>query len=448
MTAPNHVLGGLVITGLFGSFLNLNILSNPLYIGATIFGALIPDIDYTKSLIGRFFRPISKYLNQRFGHRTITHSLAALFVSSLLGGVIENTFLQQTTISKIYFLGFFSHLILDMMTVQGVPLFYPFFRNPCVLPGNPNARFKTGNFQSETLIFCFFLLSFVFLQPLFENGFWTQYNRYFGTPKHLASEFHKSNKALKVKYKIKRGTELLTGEGICLSANDSKITLLEENGFHHLNKDQYTIVEVIPEQTNSALHFSTMQFFNIDIDSLNLLLQQQPIKQLEIFANHPFSYFHNGISKSTQTLNIDYPEQLFLQQLPDTSSVNIAPFYSNPKILTIQLQIESEIKLQKERELAIANHKTKLSTLRKLFNATHDPIEKQKHYKQIKALEKTKLPKPNFTKVDNLKIQLRELRKRDINNYQNRIEQQSASSLSLLPLLFSGRLIQIDLLPK
>jgi len=55
-------------------FLNLNILASPIYIAATVVGALIPDIDYTKFMIGKIFRPISKYLNRRFGHRTITHS--------------------------------------------------------------------------------------------------------------------------------------------------------------------------------------------------------------------------------------------------------------------------------------------------------------------------------------------------------------------------------------
>ncbi|MDC3253940.1 metal-dependent hydrolase, partial [bacterium] len=247
MTAPNHIIGGIVITGLFGSFLNLNILASPVFIASTIFGSLIPDIDYTKSMIGKIFRPVSKYLNRRYGHRTITHSLLAMFGSFLLFAIIESTFFERTTTSKIYLLGFFSHLILDMMTVQGVPLFYPFLRNPCVLPGNPNARFKTGNLHSETMIFCFFLLSLVFLQPLFSNGFWTQYNRYFGTPKHLASEFHKSPDALNVKYTVKQGTEILKGEGICISASDAGIVLLEENGFHFLNKEKYTILEVMPE---------------------------------------------------------------------------------------------------------------------------------------------------------------------------------------------------------
>ena len=105
------------------------------------------------------------------------------------------------------------------------------------------------------MIFCFFLLSLVFLQPLFENGFWTQYNRYFGTPKHLASEFHKSPDALNVKYTVKKGTEIIKGNGICIEANDAGIVLLEETRFHVLNKNKYTILEVIPEHIGKYVGF-------------------------------------------------------------------------------------------------------------------------------------------------------------------------------------------------
>jgi len=63
MTAPNHVTGGIVFTGLFCSFFSVNIFANPLFIGMTIFGSLLPDIDHTKSWIGKLFYPIAKWLS-------------------------------------------------------------------------------------------------------------------------------------------------------------------------------------------------------------------------------------------------------------------------------------------------------------------------------------------------------------------------------------------------
>ena len=416
MTAPNHIIGGIVITGLFGSFLNLNILANPIFIASTIFGSLIPDIDYTKSTIGKIFRPISKYLNRRFGHRTITHSLLAMFGSFLLFAIIEATFFDRTTTAKIYLLGFFSHLILDMMTVQGVPLFYPFLRNPCVLPGNPNARFKTGNLHSETMIFCFFLLSLVFLQPLFENGFWMQYNRYFGTPKHLASEFHKSPDALKVKYTVKKGTEIITGNGICIEANDDVIVLLEENGFHVLNKEKYTILEVLPEHIGQQLLFQTQHFMEISTDSLNQLVQQNPIKFLEIYSNQNFQVSQNNRYSNTRKFKVDYPSALFFKE--EKNKINTPPptlFFPNPRIKTMQLQMGG---LKKKAQLSKLNHSKKqaqLDSLKSLFFTSENLTQREAIYQKIKQLEMTKLSVFDPTKIQELQAKLSEFQKADSN---------------------------------
>ena len=425
MTAPNHIIGGIVIAGLFGSFLNLNILANPIFIASTIFGSLIPDIDYTKSTIGKIFRPISKYLNRRFGHRTITHSLLAMFGSFLLFAIIESTFYGQTITSKIYLLGFFSHLVLDMMTVQGVPLFYPFLRNPCVLPGNPTARFKTGNLHSETMIFCFFTLSLVFLLPLFENGFWTQYNRYFGTPKHLASEFHKSPDALNVKYTIKRGTEILKGKGICIAASEAGIVLLENDKFHFLNKEKYTILEVIPEHIEKQLLFQSVNFFQISTDSLNTLIQKYPIQFVEVHSNQNFKVIQNiseghanNFSNITNHLKLDYPNYLFFQEEKiKIKSYSPSLFFTSPKIKTIQLQINI---LKQKQQLSITNFHTiqsKLDSLKNLFHNNPNLPEKEAIYQKIKSLNKVKPPRFDHTKILELEAKLLELQSTDRNKF-------------------------------
>ena len=80
MTAPNHIVGGITITGIAGGFLGINILESPYYLVAIVFAAQLPDIDHTKSLIGLTFYPIAKYLNRSYGHRTITHSLSLIHI--------------------------------------------------------------------------------------------------------------------------------------------------------------------------------------------------------------------------------------------------------------------------------------------------------------------------------------------------------------------------------
>ncbi len=57
MTAPNHIAGGIVFTGIFTSLWNINIFTDPYYITATVIFSLLPDIDTPKSIIGKPFYP-------------------------------------------------------------------------------------------------------------------------------------------------------------------------------------------------------------------------------------------------------------------------------------------------------------------------------------------------------------------------------------------------------
>ncbi len=55
MQGYNHVAGGLVFTGIFASFHDVNVLSSPGLISATVAASLLPDIDHTRSAIGKTF---------------------------------------------------------------------------------------------------------------------------------------------------------------------------------------------------------------------------------------------------------------------------------------------------------------------------------------------------------------------------------------------------------
>ena len=59
MTVYNHIAGGIVFTGVFSSLFNVNIFESKYTIGLTVFACILPDIDHTKSLIGKLFFPLS-----------------------------------------------------------------------------------------------------------------------------------------------------------------------------------------------------------------------------------------------------------------------------------------------------------------------------------------------------------------------------------------------------
>ena len=82
--------------------------------------SVLPDVDTEASIIGRWLPFISRPLESRFGHRTITHSWVALV---LVGFVLYVIF----PASWIWlFAAYASHLVIDMLIGQmGIPLFWP-----------------------------------------------------------------------------------------------------------------------------------------------------------------------------------------------------------------------------------------------------------------------------------------------------------------------------------
>lgn len=94
------------------------ILFIPLWIGA-----LLPDLDSQSSVLGRLLPFVSQRLEARVGHRQRWHSLAAnAFVALITAPLIPLIGLQAWFLNL---LGFLSHLVLDVLAPEGIPLLWP-----------------------------------------------------------------------------------------------------------------------------------------------------------------------------------------------------------------------------------------------------------------------------------------------------------------------------------
>lgn len=117
---------------------------DPMVIAVAIGTSQIPDIDTSTSSIGQIFWPISRWIEKRYPHRSITHSL--LFTSFL--AVISITLWWKYQIDlKVAIalpLGHIAACFSDTCTKQGVQLFWP---SPlwCVFGLNPRRRLTTGS---------------------------------------------------------------------------------------------------------------------------------------------------------------------------------------------------------------------------------------------------------------------------------------------------------------
>ena len=124
----------------------------PLPLGLAILGSQLPDLDTTTSTIGKICFPISSWIEDRFPHRSITHSLlatAGIAAVSLgvnyfwLHGSLKAAVPKATASLVALPLGHLLACFSDTFTKQGVQLFYP---EPvwAISVSNPRRRLKTG----------------------------------------------------------------------------------------------------------------------------------------------------------------------------------------------------------------------------------------------------------------------------------------------------------------
>lgn len=139
----------------------------PIGLGCAALGAFLPDADTPSSKAGLCFYPLAVWLERRFGHRTVTHSLVGVGIFALLIAPLLFFGWGALWFSALL-CGYASHLLADAATKAGVPLLWP-SRARFVCPGNDALRIKTGSKAEVTLLVCLFLLG-ALLIPFVQLG--------------------------------------------------------------------------------------------------------------------------------------------------------------------------------------------------------------------------------------------------------------------------------------
>lgn len=123
MMAGSHLAVGVAAWSLAAPCLGLPAF-DPLALTLAAAGALAPDLDHPNSWLGRRLRVVSVPVAALLGHRGFTHSLLALGACALAlrtQGLGRATLLPLAT-------GYASHLLADLLTPAGLPLFWPWRR--------------------------------------------------------------------------------------------------------------------------------------------------------------------------------------------------------------------------------------------------------------------------------------------------------------------------------
>ncbi|MGB6647108.1 MAG: metal-dependent hydrolase [Bacteroidota bacterium] len=129
MTAPTHVTFAQLVYLLVLTMMGVGLSGmNALLVAL---GSLLPDMDTEASVVGSTMPPLSRWIERRFGHRTLSHSWLFIVALAL---VLLPVIWFDGELYVSFLAGYASHPLLDSMTVTGVQIFYPLSTVRCVFP--------------------------------------------------------------------------------------------------------------------------------------------------------------------------------------------------------------------------------------------------------------------------------------------------------------------------
>jgi inner membrane protein len=165
MTGRTHQIIGLT-SGLAVYILAFSPTYSPATLGAALvgahIGALLPDIDQPTSQLWRalpFGRIGGEFADIFLKHRNLTHSLLGFFLlgwglNALLVSFPAYWGINGLHVWIITMVAYASHLIADAVTVEGIPLLFP-YQHMFGIPPHPFAgvRIITGGWFENLIIF-------------------------------------------------------------------------------------------------------------------------------------------------------------------------------------------------------------------------------------------------------------------------------------------------------
>jgi inner membrane protein len=127
--------------------------------------SLLPDIDHPKSILSGYAIGIGGAIRLLASHRTWTHSI--LF-AVLIGALVWVATAHEAGPYPLmaYVMGIGSHLIADMLTVAGVPLFLPLARRSFRLAPYPVLKMTSWLLEATATVGAVAVIGFILWEGL------------------------------------------------------------------------------------------------------------------------------------------------------------------------------------------------------------------------------------------------------------------------------------------
>jgi inner membrane protein len=139
----------------------------------------LPDVDTSKSTVGRILFPLSRLLEKRLPHRSVTHSFLATGIFTL--ATYPLTLFTKPLYWQALVLGYFFGWFADVFTKSGVAAFYP-SKARLVIPGNPKMRLATGSNAEWFVLFILVAVAILSININSAGGILRSFNQALGLP--------------------------------------------------------------------------------------------------------------------------------------------------------------------------------------------------------------------------------------------------------------------------
>lgn len=222
------------------------------------------------------YTKVSDYINDRWGHRTITHSFLflALIALLILPFIFIFPVLQLPFI--VFMLTLFLHFVLDTMNISGVYFLYP-ANVICVFPAAQTQRSRSGDFTDYS-IFAISLIMIIFLVLLsFQGGLFRCLHLAIKDPWCAVVDHYRFAPTHRVVVQVTEGREVQTDRPISgnllAAGSPNNVSLILED------KDHYKYL--IGQPPWATLTGKTVAFKDIPITSTTeeIRLENKPMSE-------------------------------------------------------------------------------------------------------------------------------------------------------------------------
>ncbi len=264
MISATHISFGVLLTEFI--FTSLGVEPNTSTLALSGIGSLLPDIDTPKSAIGRIF-PFSKIIEQKYGHRQITHSWLFILISLIL--FCPFLFFWGALKYTAIIIGVISHIMIDMANPSGVPLFYP-SPSRFVFPENKSSRIEV-NSKKEYILLAILLFLVAITTPLSFIGYKSLFYRLSQTPYGAIEEAKKYSEEYLLKVKIKG----IWTESQNVVDDEFKVLAIQDNS-------------LIVEAQNKKIYLVSYSYYSaIIINKISVITDKKIRKRV---TNRKYSY--------------------------------------------------------------------------------------------------------------------------------------------------------------